>query len=326
MKIMFISNNENYSFEKQPRGSHALVHFLRQKNEVLALGKKDILNFYRYYLKFKPDVIVSLWVPAGFIPAILNKIGMIKCPLVHAWDDYYAEQMTNYPFWLVNFMEKFTIKNSDYITTVSKYNESLAKKYGKKVFYIPHGVEPRFKKSKIKLDKLALKKTGIKVLYLGEQSRYKKVDKIIEAFKKVEGDLFLLGEINYELREMAKNQKNIHFLEPVPSQEVLSILKQADLLINTSDQDSNFKFFEYIRAGKPILAYDGRPGLIFKHKTNAYLTQNFGIGVMELSKDKKLRKKLSKNVKQLKNQYVFTWEEVAKKHLTVYKEILANKK
>jgi glycosyltransferase involved in cell wall biosynthesis len=142
----------------------------------------------------------------------------------------------------------------------------------------------------------------------------------------VEGDLFLLGEINYELREMAKNQKNIHFLEPVPSQEVLSILKQADLLINTSDQDSNFKFFEYIRAGKPILAYDGRPGLIFKHKTNAYLTQNFGIGVMELSKDKKLRKKLSKNVKQLKNQYVFTWEEVAKKHLTVYKEILANKK
>ena len=36
-------------------------------------------------------------------------------------------------------MEVFSVKNADFITTVSRRNEKRAKQMGKKVLYIPHG-------------------------------------------------------------------------------------------------------------------------------------------------------------------------------------------
>ena len=51
-------------------------------------------------------------------------------------------------------MERFTIKNSDVLTTASRYNELRGINMKKKIFYIPHGVEPEIKKTKINLDSL----------------------------------------------------------------------------------------------------------------------------------------------------------------------------
>ena len=101
--------------------------------------------------------------------------------------------------------------------------------------------------------------------------------------------------------------------------EVHSILKQADILINISEQDCNYKFFDYIHVNKPILANKGLPENILTHKYNAYLTDNFKEGLRELIENNKLREKLEKNIKKYKT---YSWEEIADMHLDIYKKMI----
>jgi glycosyltransferase involved in cell wall biosynthesis len=130
----------------------------------------------------------------------------------------------------------------------------------------------------------------------------------------------LFGKPNPEFQKIAS--KNVHFMPFVPPDEIPSILQQADILINPSDQDSSFKFFEYIRAGRPILGFKGRPSYIFDHMENAYLTNDFKDGIKKLVENSLLREKISKNIKKLRKGYTLTWKEVAQKHLEFYKIVL----
>ena len=327
MKILNVSNNPDTSSDGKFSKTfwNNLIYPLKQKTELLDIGKKDLFKFYFEYLKFKPDIIISTWIPAGFIPVFLKKMGLIKCPVVHRWEDYYAESMTTYPKWLVSFMEKYTAKNADYVITILKTLQERAKKMGKEVFLLPYGITNGNKKTKINLDSLKTKKSNLKVIYLGEINlSYKRVDKIIEAAREVDCDLFLFGEEpKEEYRALMKGHKNIHYMGWVDQEEVADLLKQGDILVNTANHDISMKFLDYINARKPILALNDRPAKTFKHKETAFLTSDFKTGLIELIRDDKLRKKIEKNMESLK---IYTWEEVADIHLALYKKIIAGKK
>jgi glycosyltransferase involved in cell wall biosynthesis len=321
MKIMAVMNNPE-KFEYQPtKSSWNLFPSLLMKRgqEVLCIGKSKLSKFYSEYLRFKPDIIKIDWVPSSLIPPIFKKLGLVKCPIVMDWTDYYVEMMTNYPRFIVKFMEEFSVKNADFITTSSRRNEKRAKEMGKRVLYIPFGYFKENKKTKINLDKVKTRKNNLKIIYLGDQSRWKKVDEIIKACMDIECDLFLLGTINPEFQSLAKDYKNVHFMGRVDELEVRSVLKQADILVNTSNQDSNYKFFEYIHAGKSILAYDGYPANILTHKKNAYLTKDFKEGLKELIRNKRLRTKLEKNVKKINT---YNWDKIADMHINLYKRLV----
>jgi len=171
------------------------------------------------------------------------------------------------------------------------------------------------------LDKLKTKKNNLKIIYLGEQSTWKKVDELIRAVNGLDCDLFLFGKTNPDFQKIAG--ENVHFMNYIDELEVRSILKQGDILVNTSNQDCNFKFFEYISVGKPILAYDGLPSNILTHGENAYLTKDFRQGLIDLIKNKKLRRKLELNIKKFKT---YSWDEIAEMHLNFFKEILSGNK
>ncbi|VVB82945.1 Glycosyl transferases group 1 [uncultured archaeon] len=327
MKILNISNNPDTS----PDGKFSktfwnnLIYPLKQKVEVLDIGKKDLLKFYSKYLKFKPDIIISTWIPAGFIPVFFKKMGLIQCPVVHRWEDYYAESMTTYPRWIVNFMENYTAKNADYVITILKTLQERAKEMGTETFLLPYGITAGNKKTKINLDSFKTKKSNLKVIYLGEINLpYKRVDKIIEAAREVDCDLFLFGEEpKEEYKSLMKGHNNIHYMGWVDQEEVASLLKQGDILVNTANHDISMKFLDYINARKPILALDDRPSKTFKHKETAFLTSDFKQGLIELIKDDQLRKKIEKNMKSLK---IYSWEEVADIHLALYEKIIAGEK
>ncbi|MEK6884343.1 MAG: hypothetical protein AABY22_32225, partial [Nanoarchaeota archaeon] len=170
MKLLYLSNNPDYNYLRSPRGDFALLHFFKKKgHDVLALTKKEMWKFFFVYKNFKPDIIISAFVPSGFIPAFFNKVGLIKCPVIHWWDDFYTMSITTYPFFLVDFLEKFTIKNSDYITTISKYNQNRATAMLKPVYYIPNGVVSNRKKTKINLNSLKTNPKNLKLVYTGGQ-------------------------------------------------------------------------------------------------------------------------------------------------------------
>lgn len=321
LKIMYMNNEPKSDHSKMDKYSRSYFPFyLGKKIDLMGVGKYDWGKFYFKYLKFKPDLIIVEWVPASIIPLFFRMLGFIDCPITLNWGDYYAEMMDNnlkHPKFIVRWMENFTVKNVDFITTVSKRNEKIANAKGKKVFYVPHGVFKTKKKSKINLNKLKTRKKNIIAIYLGDQSKWKKVDQIIEAVKGLPCDLFLFGEINSEFQKIAP--KNTHFMGYVDRLDVKSLLEQADILVNTSNQDCNYKFFEYISAKKPILAYDGLPANILVHGENAFLTRDFKKGLIELIKNKNLRKKLERNIKKLKT---YSWEEIIDRYITVYNKFI----
>lgn len=315
---MIVSMNQHpYRYDLDNKCTWSLLPSLFKKKgvNVLAIGFKELYKFYFKYLKFKPDLIEVCWVPAACIPLLFKKLGLIKCPIVHRWDDYYADMQTKYPRFIIRWMEDFVVKNADYNVSISKYNVERGKRFNRQVIYIQPGYFKGDKQTKINLDKLKTNKKNITFAYLGDQSPYKRVDKIIEAVRDLPCDLFLIGNPNEDLKKKAG--KNVHFIGYVDELEVKSLMKQADVLVNTSDQDCNYKIFEYVAAGRPILGYKGRIGFVFKNRRDALLVDDFREGVKELIKDKKLRNSLEKNIRRFETP---TWSEIADKYIRYYKK------
>ncbi len=319
--------------------------FVRAGVEFLGIGIYELQKFYSLYLKFKPDLIVVEWIPAALVPIVFRKLRMVKCPVTLNWGDYYAEMIPSYPGWLskyidksapahatkgaafifrpkwmLRFLENYAAINVDFITTISRRNEARARQFGKEVHFIPLGYWPP-KPTKINLNLVQTGENYLKVVYVGSISRAKLVDVMIEGVRGLPCDLFLFGRPDPALQAIAP--ENVHFMGYVDETEVISVLKQADIVTSMNDQDCNYKFIEYIAAGKPILTYDGLPANVFKHRETAYLTKNFRSGLVDLLNDAPLREALTKNVSSIE---VFTWDQIIAKYIDVYQQYLVTHK
>lgn len=269
--------------------------------EVDYLLKKDLKRVYLRYLRFKPDVVISVS-EEGPLPTLLKKLRLIRAPHVHYWtDDYTDINGRDYGVAFIAFCEYFTVANADFIITPSVYRKERCELWGKRVFYIPHGVDADFAQQPP-----AELGGAVKVVYVGEQSERKRVDKLIAAADSLDCDLYLLGETNEAYQ--AKAPPNVHFMGYVDPSRIPSYLKAADILALTPDDDCTLKMFEYIKAGKAILATRGKNGYILTHLENAYLTDDLAKGLRELINNPGLRNRLAEEVKKIR---VYTWEEVA---------------
>ena len=78
MKLLYINNERSGDHSKLSIYSNSYLLFvLSKKITMLGLGKYDFKKFLSYYFKFKPDIIVSDWIPAGFIPTFFKKLGLV---------------------------------------------------------------------------------------------------------------------------------------------------------------------------------------------------------------------------------------------------------
>ena len=266
------------------------------------LFKEDIKRVYWKYLRFKPDVLVSVS-EEGPLPTLLKKLKLIRAPHVHCWtDDYTDINGKDYGISFIAFCEYFTVANADFIITPSIYRKERCELWGKRVFYIPHGVDVEtYNQLPVKLDG----KTT--VIYAGEQSDRKGVNRLIEATRNLDCDLYLLGDINEAYRENAP--LNVHFLGYIEPSLLPGYLNAADIFALSPDDDCTLKMFEYIKAGKAILATRGKPSYFLTHLENAYLTDDFTKGLSELINNTDLRSHLAENVKKIR---VYSWKEVAR--------------
>lgn len=311
MKIQIISHNEEVDPPIKMRWHWLPLYFAKLGHEVDHIFKQDWKLFYLRYLKFKPDILISVG-PIAFIPALFKKLHLIRCPLVYDWtDDNVDINGKEYGLTKMALYEFFAIDHADCVTTPSRFSYERCKLWQKDAYYIPHGVGDFGKVEPIYFDN-----GKVKVFYGGELSRRKRVDKLVEAVRGKDCDLYLFGKLDKDF--MINAPSNVTYMGSVDQDVLPRILKAMDILILTSDDDSTLKMFEYLRASKPILGIRGKLNYFLTHMENAYLTDDLSKGLDVLINNSELRGKLAEGAKKVQ---IDTWEEVAEEYLSVLEKV-----
>jgi len=302
-RIMILSQSK----EKEPliKGTiYKLNNFLTEKNyqtKVFICNKKTnallflyyFLKFYYEYLRFSPDIIITFH-PISFIPCFFKKFGLIKKPVIYYWWDFYTEAMgRNWPIEIVAYLEFFSLKNATKTFTNSKFQKELAEKAGIDAKYFELGVEKYFNRNNVKKINLP-GKNKLKILYYGDLTLYKGIDKLMNSVKKLPCDLIILGEIKKEFLKYSE-QSNVYFRGYKDHKEMPSYINSVNLVAIPATQDGTLKMFETLRMGKAIIGFKGRLGYFLEHKKNAYLVEDLGEGIRTLIKNPNMINEMEKN-------------------------------
>ena len=180
-------------------------------------------------------------------------------------DEYSAYASYRIPF--VRHWDKKAVKNSDIVLTVSDSLNSYIRKFREKPTYtIQNGfdLKERRKIGKSRARKILNLPQGKIIIYIGEISRFKGVDILIEAFKQVKRTipnsyLLLTGKVadNINIRH-----DSIIYKEYPKREELIAALNAADIAVlpNKKSMFSRFSFpyklADYMAAGLPIVATD----------------------------------------------------------------------
>ena len=270
---------------------------------------------------FRPDIIYTYGSLTALNPVWLRRLCRHRSyKVVHGWDDVYGEIWHDVYGWLpgrlMDIMERAIIRQSDGVVTLSRYNQERGRKWGVESVYIPNGADvPSYDPSKcpIRLE------GRLKLVYTGDQARWKRTWEICAAMADLPKDikLYLTGGHYPYLDKYAS--ENCIFLGYLPKNDQLSVMAQADVLVITANQDCNAKIQEYLRFGKPILGYDGRPNLFFTNGHNALLTRDYRSAILRLANDPGLRARLAANARELP---VMTWAEIAAQFDDYFRSLL----
>lgn len=247
---------------------------------------------------------------------------------------------------LTNTRMKNKLLNIEYIA-VSKIEIDFLKKYGiddEKIHYIPHGInfnhfKPCYPKNIIeryKLNFLANKKI---ILYVGRIARRKGIDILIKAFSLLKNEIpdsYLLivgGDYGYRLKieKLAKEQKShkrIIFLGFVPKKLLPEVYSLADVVV----YPSKFEIFGHVileanACEKPVIAsnhwgpkeliINGKTGFLTRYGDAKELKEN----ITKILNNELLQKKMGKQARDYVKKN-FSWENNAKKHFELYKQVL----
>jgi len=116
---------------------------------------------------------------------------------------------------------------------------------------------------------------------------YKRVDLVVEAFKKLGADykLKIFGDgVDLErLKIIANKSENIEFLGRVSEEEKAKLFQGAQAFINPQEEDFGITVVESMASGRPVIAYrlggatetiiEGKTGVFFDEQTDSALIE-----------------------------------------------------
>lgn len=136
----------------------------------------------------------------------------------------------------------------------------------------------------VALDKFSIAETIDNFFLIGGRlAPYKRVDIVIEAFKKLDKKLKIFGDgVDLKrLKKIAEDNKNIEFLGRVSDDEKAELYKKCQAFINPQEEDFGITMIETMASGRPVIALkkggaretviEGKTGIFFNNQTSESL-------------------------------------------------------
>ena len=248
--------------------------------------------------EIKPQLIFG---PLGRVPVANILMSYLHdqylIPIIaYAWDDHYSlhKQAISPFFWGKTFLERKYIRKcaqrSEFLYTITEeMREEYSQYFNKKckVLYKAYDFSGKPEmKSKVEYP--------ISIIYMGNigAGRWKELAKVARTVKAINRDkkkcflkIYTMSP-HTEKMEKALNIDNVSaLLEPVPTEEVLSVMRSADILLHvesTGKKERNFfrlsfstKIVDYLYSARCIVAIGGYTAAM------AYLKENAAAVVIE---------------------------------------------
>ncbi|MCP5063716.1 MAG: glycosyltransferase family 4 protein [Ignavibacteriae bacterium] len=254
-----------------------------------------------------------------------------KIPYAYDLDSSIAQQMVEKKPYLkmfssfLNWCETKAIQNSLINFPVCNGLAKLCEESGSKKHVTLHDIS-QLKNPNLLPNGLLKKELGVDklfLMYVGNLEVYQGIDLLIESFAIVAKenntvDLVIIGGVpeditNYKSKvSQLKVSDRVHFLGPKPFDTIDKYIAEADILVAPRIKGINtpMKVFPYLHSGKPVLLTDLYTHNQLLTNNEAYLAgatpREFADGIIELSENEELRKKLGESGKKfVEENHVF---------------------
>jgi len=309
-------------FENKNTSLHGIKVFIRPFSVFYFLN--FISEFKKIIKKGEYDLIIAssdpLWGPIGYFISKKYKIRF----LYDLHDNYEIYATYKIPFF--RYLDRFIIKNSNIITTVSYSLKNKIKHIReKKVFVIQNGVDlslfKHLNKNKCRAD-LGLPLNAKIVAYTGSLQRTQGIDLLVKVFKALKNEIpnlhLLIAGRFYKDEEKYINlkQKGIIYKGSLPQKDIVKVINSADVVVvpSTTNEFTKYcfpyKVVEYMACNIPIVATNvGDVGKILSDYKNSLCKPN-NVGDL---KDKIKKQLKIKKIDYRKTAEKNSWHNIAKR-------------
>ena len=242
----------------------------------------------------------------------------------------------------VPFMMNMLKRADRIIVTSANYLESspLLARFKEKCVLIPLGIDVnRFKKrgGESKIAAIRSQYGGKIVLFVGRLTHYKGVPYLLEAMKKVSGQLLIIGkgDLEGQLRNQAAQNSlstKVHFLGELGGDEMVSFFHACDLLVLPSisrNEAFGLVQLEAMACYKPIISTDLETGVPYVNRNGVTGfvvppsdSRALAGAINRLLEDEGLRTRMGVAGRR-RVEREFTKERMARETLKLYDEVLS---
>lgn len=279
MKILVISHDSlPYHLHKSKHRWTRLPYlFSKFGHKIKYVYKKDWWRYHFIYLKFKPDIIISIGKIAGLITGIHHKFNFNRTIFVHDLTDHFSLYKSDKRIW-------FFRKNHDFLTAPTYYNFTTYKCDD----YIPNGSD--FLPIKVKDEDYEHD-----ACYVGQVHPFYNVNKLIKDCK--------------------RKNINLKIITGLPVEKLPEMIAKCKTCVYPISWDSSIKMYDYAAMKKPVVAI--KPNLAEKVGYPAYYCRNLDEGINYLLKNPKKAKQIGDSCYKWYKKTSGTWEQQAKKYLMI---------